>query len=255
MKVNLNTTSNSCIPIFWTTQISSIMKKLLIVLVMLISQTLFAQGKNNQVILGLGIDSRLSYRIITGYDLIVTPYTPRVLEGMQLHGNALSLSLMVSNSRFRLMYGLEYAIRYGHIYYKTAYPDTTYPWYHAVQDPVNGFITDYILLAKKELVNKKLSLWVEAGFGYMNRGTHYYYTTIDQPAIPGLQIIRTHYRNSSFNSYVVGVSMRKEWLYLSLRGHIVPANKHNYDRFRAFWIPNLVFNYQIPLSLKEKTDE
>ena len=153
------------------------------------------------------------------------------------------------------MYGFEYACRYDHLYYRTAYPDTSYTWHHVVQDPVNGFITDYILLAKKELFNKKLSLWVEAGVGFMNRGTEYYYTYIDQTTASGQQIIHGMHRNSSFNSYVAGISMRKEWLYLSFRGHLVPEKKNNYDRLATFLIFNLVFHYQIPLSLKGNTDE
>jgi hypothetical protein len=232
------------------------MRKYLAVIALFISLSGTAQTKNNEVILGIGIDSRLEYQSITHFGIYFSSAnTPIIDEGRQLLGNALSLSLMVKNSRFRLMYGIEYSCRYEHLYYKTVYPDTTNTWQHAVQEPVNGLITDYIFIIKKELTHKRFSLWAELGLGFMNRGSDYYYQTYGGKTSSGSQVIYGTHWNSCFNSYIIGVSFRKEWLYLSFRGHIVPENKHHYDRLRTFWIPNLVFQYQIPLSLKSKTDQ
>lgn len=232
------------------------MKNFCVLLFCLLSFSCLAQEKNTRVLLGVGVDSRLSIMDITRFKFHVFKIDkPRVNEQLQLKGNALGISLMAENLKLGFQYGLEYVGRYGHIYYKPGYPDTSSIGSFVSNDPVNGFTNDYLLIARKTILKKEHQLLCEAGIGIMNNRSKFQSTLYAEKLSDGTPIYYVGTYNSNYRSYIAGISFRKEWLNLSFRAHIVFEKDHKYVELRTFCIPNLVFHYQIPLSLKGKIDE
>ena len=169
---------------------------------------------------------------------------PHVNAEIQNRGVVAFSSLNFHHKRTRLSLGLIGLVRFDHIVFDQALPDTVL-WDAKTGKSLTGIITDFGWYVRKSLTIKGTDFICGIGFLRMNRGTEFVFSRYIERLPNGDPVFILENHNYYMDASYAEFGLMGDDFIISLKSYYIGKNSHNYLGKGSILIPTVSFEYKL----------